>query len=154
MALSRARAFQEQAKLTEEKSKQKDIEKLFQLKVVKPGDAANFPKFGDSVAINYIAYLEDGTCIDNSLARGMPLNFILGAGQVIAALELVLLSLSRGERARIVVPPEYGYGDKGYPPIIPPKSVLLYEIELVTFSSVGSAEKILREKKESDPFAT
>ncbi len=55
---------------------------------------------------HYIAYLEDGTCFDNSANRGQPLYFILGSGQVIKAIELVLPILSRGERARIVVPSE------------------------------------------------
>lgn len=102
---------------------------------------------------HYITYLEDGTCIDNSLNRGQPLYFILGAGQVIPALEMVFPTLSRGEKAKIVIPPEYGYGEKGYPPLIPPKATLLYEIELVTFSSVGHAERLLRERKQVDPFA-
>jgi hypothetical protein len=55
---------------------------------------------------HYISYLEDGTCFDNSSNRGQPLYFILGAGQVIKGIELVLPILSRGERARIVVPAE------------------------------------------------
>jgi hypothetical protein len=61
--------------------------------------------------------------------------------------------MSRGEKARIVIPAEYGYGDKGYPPIIPPKAILLYELELISFSSVGTAERELRERKEKDPYA-
>lgn len=106
-----------------------------------------------SLCRHYVAYLEDGTCIDNSLQRGQPLYFILGAGQVIPALEMIFPTLSRGERAKIVVPPEYGYGEKGYPPLIPPKATLLYEVELVTFSSVGYAERQLRERKAVDRFA-
>jgi FK506-binding protein 1 len=102
---------------------------------------------------HYIGYLEDGTCFDHSYQRGQPLYFILGAGQVIPALEMVFPTMSRGEKARIVIPAEYGYGDKGYPPIIPPKAILLYELELITFSSVGTAERELRERKEKDPYA-
>jgi len=126
MALARSRVFQEQQ---EKEANEKSVEKLFQLKVVKAGDAVNFPKPGDTVCLHYIAYLEDGTAFDNSFNRGQPIYFILGAGQVISALEMVVPTLSRGSRARIVIPPEHGYGDRGYPPIIPPKATLLYEIE-------------------------
>lgn len=102
---------------------------------------------------HYSAYLEDGTCFDNSVNRGQPLYFVLGAGQIIAGIEMVLPILSRGAVARLVVPFEYGYGERGYPPIVPPKSILLYEIELITFSSVGNEERLLRERREKDPFA-
>lgn len=90
---------------------------------------------------------------DNSLNRGKPLYFILGAGQVIPALEMVIPLLSRSQKAKIVVPPDYGYGERGYPPIVPPKATLLYELELITFSSVGTTERLLRERKAVDPFA-
>jgi peptidyl-prolyl cis-trans isomerase A (cyclophilin A) len=55
---------------------------------------------------HYAAYLEDGTCFDNSKNRGQPLYFIYGASQVIPGIEMVLPILSRGEKARIVIPAE------------------------------------------------
>lgn len=55
---------------------------------------------------HYSAYLEDGTCFDNSSKRGQPLHFILGAGQVISGIEMILPLLSRGTIARLVIPPE------------------------------------------------
>mmetsp|Transcript_4238 Transcript_4238/g.5822 ORF Transcript_4238/g.5822 Transcript_4238/m.5822 type:complete len:141 (+) Transcript_4238:6-428(+) len=123
------------------------IEKKYYLKIIHPGDAVNFPRHGDSVAVNYAGFLEDGSCFDNTYNRGQPIYFILGAKQVIAAWEDVLPVLSRGEKARIVVPPELGYGDRGYPPIIPPRATLTFEIELMTFTSVGHVERLHRERK-------
>eukprot|EP01038_Epipyxis_sp_PR26KG_P012005 gene12005-16073_t len=134
------------AKAAREKKEKKQADHL-QLKVLKPGDALNYCNFGDTVSLHYVGYLEDGTCFDNSYSRSQPIYFILGAGQVIRAFEQALSVMSRGEKVKIVVPPEDGYGDKGYPPIIPPRSTLVYEIELIGFSSVGQAERLHREKK-------
>ena len=51
--------------------------------VLKPGDAFNFPKIGDSCSIHYNSTLLDGTMVDDSYKRGQPINFVLGAGHVI-----------------------------------------------------------------------
>ncbi len=55
---------------------------------------------------HYAGYLEDGTCFDNSWQRGQSINFLLGSKQVIEAIELVVPLLSRGEKARLVIPSE------------------------------------------------
>lgn len=52
--------------------------------VLTPGDAFNFPKNGDSCSVHYTSSLLDGTMIDDSYKRGQPINFVLGAGHVIA----------------------------------------------------------------------
>mmetsp|Transcript_5229 Transcript_5229/g.11567 ORF Transcript_5229/g.11567 Transcript_5229/m.11567 type:complete len:151 (-) Transcript_5229:1087-1539(-) len=143
MALSRAAQ-----KDVKQRENIKNIETLLDLKILKPGDAVNFPKQGDSVSVHYKGFLQDGTCIDDSFERGQPVYFILGAEQVLKGFEVVLPVLSRGEKAKITLTPDLAYGDKGYPPIIPPKSTLIFEIELLTFSSIGHAERRTREKRE------
>ena len=115
--------------------------------VTKPGDAVNFPRKGDTVAIHYTAHLEDGTQIDDSYARSQPIYFVLGGAsgvsQVIPGFEQVIPIMSRGEKARLVIPPDMAYGDLGYPPIIPPNSHITYEIELLSFSSIGTTKEHL-----------
>jgi hypothetical protein len=108
------------------------------IKTVKPGNASNFPKFGDSVCVQYEAFLSDGTLFDSSYRRNQPLYFKLGSGQVISAFEFALPTMSRGQKIRMTVPPHMGYGDEGYPPIIPPRATLKYELELVTFANADA----------------
>ena len=48
---------------------------------------------------------------------------------------LALEQMSVHQRIELTVPPEYGYGMNGYPPIIPANATLIYEIELLAFSA-------------------
>jgi len=126
MSLARQQKYEEQ-----DSNKKKEL----QLKIIKAGDAIYFPKQHDSIAMHYIGYLADGTMFDNSYNRGQPIYFILGGGHVILGWEQVCPLLSKGEKARIIVPPHLAYGDRGYPPVIPPLATLTYELELLTFTS-------------------
>ena len=112
--------------------------------------ALNHPKMGDSVAIHYTAYLLDGTMIDNSYNRGLPIHFVLGGEQVIPGFEQVLPSMSKGQKSKVTVPPEIAYGDVGYPPIIPPNATIVYELELLSFTSIGSTTEFLNMKGNSN----
>ena len=142
--------------IAKEEERYRRIISTYKLKILHAGDAVNFPKEKDSCSIHYIGKLEDGTVFDNTYNRGQPVYFVLGAKQVIKAIEEALPILSRGEKARLVVPPECGYGERGYPPIIPPNAVTIYDIELVSFSTIGEAERLHREarkKKEEEDKA-
>jgi FK506-binding protein 1 len=104
------------------------------VRTLRPGDATNYPAKGQTCRIHYVGQLEDGTCFDSSRVRGLPFEFRLGAGQVVAGFEEVLPAMSRGQIAVVRVPPERAYGLRGYPPIIPPGATLIFEIELISFA--------------------
>ncbi|RHY33677.1 hypothetical protein DYB32_002029, partial [Aphanomyces invadans] len=79
--------------------------------------------------------LDDGTLFDSSRERGRTFEFKVGAGQVIRGWDEGIKKMSKGQIARLELPPSFGYGEHGYPPIIPPHATLYYEIELLTFCS-------------------
>ncbi|KAL1741670.1 FK506-binding protein 1A [Schizophyllum fasciatum] len=96
-----------------------------------PGDGNNFPKKGDQVTLHYVGTLVDGTEFDSSRERGVPFVTKIGIGRVIKGWDEGVMKLSIGEKARLVCTPDYAYGARGFPPIIPPNSTLCFEVELV-----------------------
>ncbi|XP_023333116.1 peptidyl-prolyl cis-trans isomerase FKBP2 [Eurytemora carolleeae] len=88
-------------------------------------------KKGDSLHMHYTGTLQDGTEFDSSIPRGQPLVFTVGTGQVIKGWDQGLLNMCAGEKRKLVIPPELGYGSTGAPPKIPGDSVLIFEVELV-----------------------
>jgi peptidylprolyl isomerase len=66
-------------------------------------------KTGDTVRINYSGRLTDGTEFDSSAGRE-PLQFTLGAGQVIPGLEAHVEGMETGSRSTVTIPPEAAYG--------------------------------------------
>lgn len=86
---------------------------------------------GDTLSANYVGMLENSTVFDNSYDRGQPIEFVLGAGQLIKGWELGLLGMKEGGKRKLIIPPSLGYGAKGAGGVIPPNATLLFEIELV-----------------------
>jgi len=41
-----------------------------------------------------------------------------------------VVKMSLGEKARLTISPDYGYGERGFPPVIPPSSELIFDVEL------------------------
>lgn len=87
---------------------------------------------GDTLAAHYIGTLENGTKFDSSYDRGQPLEFVLGAGQLIQGWEFGLVGMKEGGKRKLVVPASLGYGAKGAGGVIPPNATLVFEIELVS----------------------
>jgi FKBP-type peptidyl-prolyl cis-trans isomerase len=83
------------------------------------------------ISVDYTGRLEDGTKFDSSLKPGgNPYRFTLGARQVIAGWDQGLLGMKVGGKRKLTIPPELGYGSRGKG-VIPPNSVLIFEIELL-----------------------
>ena len=99
--------------------------------IEKPGTGGAKPKHGSSVTVHYVGRLLDGTEFDNSRTRGNPTTFKIG--QVIEGWNQSLTDMTKGESRLIVIPPELGYGSRGYPGVIPPESFLVFEVELIDF---------------------
>jgi FKBP-type peptidyl-prolyl cis-trans isomerase len=89
------------------------------------------PKAGNIVQVHYTGWLTDGTKFDSSVDRGQPFEFRLGAGQVIAGWDQGVAQLKVGDKARLTIPPEMGYGARGAGGAIPPNATLVFEVELL-----------------------
>jgi FKBP-type peptidyl-prolyl cis-trans isomerase len=89
-------------------------------------------KTGDLVTVNYTGTLTNGTKFDSSLNPGRtPFQFRLGAGGIIEGWELGVLGMKVGEKRRLTIPPELGYGAAGAGALIPPNATLVFEIDLL-----------------------
>ena len=119
---------QEQSIKAREKKMQEALEKL-KIEVLKAGEGEE-AKNDDFVTANYIGMLEDGTKFDSSYDRGQPFSFYLGAGQVIKGWDLGILGMKVGEKRRLTIPPELGYGETGAGSI-PPNATLIFEVEML-----------------------
>ena len=89
------------------------------------------PAKGKKVKVHYTGKLEDGTVFDSSVKRGVPIEFTLGVGQVIKGWDEGIVDMKVGEKRQLIIPPDLGYGPNGYPPVIPPNSTLIFDVELV-----------------------
>jgi FKBP-type peptidyl-prolyl cis-trans isomerase len=92
------------------------------------GEAA---KSGDTVTVNYVGTLQDGTKFDSSIDRGQPFQFTLGQNRVIQGWELGVTGMKVGEKRKLTIPPELGYGSQGAGGVIPPNATLIFEIDLL-----------------------
>lgn len=86
---------------------------------------------GSIVSVHYTGALTDGTVFDSSIPRGTPFEFRLGEGSVIAGWEEGVKGMKVGEKRRLVIPSNMGYGSQGAGGVIPPNATLIFDIELL-----------------------
>lgn len=85
---------------------------------------------GDTVVVHYVGTLTDGKVFDSSVERGVPFTFVLGAGSVIRGWDEGLVGMRVGGKRRLVIAPDYAYGDRAIG-TIPANSTLVFDVELL-----------------------
>ena len=101
-----------------------------QKQIQKSGDNKHFPKPGQLVTVHYTGKLLNGKQFDSSVGK-QPFSFKIGMGQVIKGWDEGVATMSLGETSILRISPEYGYGARGAGGLIPPNSVLLFQVELL-----------------------
>lgn len=118
--------------LTEEINMNKD--EFIKITILKEGNGPE-AKSGDNISVNYTGMLTNNTIFDSNIdpkfGHTDPFIFSLGAGQVIQGWDRGIEGMKVGEKRKLEIAPEYAYGEYGIGEIIPPNSVLIFEVELL-----------------------
>ena len=99
--------------------------------ISKPDTCDKVASNGDMLSMHYVGTLESGAKFDSSYDRSEPFKFQIGVGQVIQGWEEGVLGMCVGEKRKLIVPPDLGYGDQGAGDIIPGGATLYFEVELI-----------------------
>lgn len=87
---------------------------------------------GHTVSAHYVGVaFSTGEQFDASWDRGQPLDFRLGAGQVIKGWDDGIAGMKVGGRRRLVIPAHLAYGNRGAGSAIAPGETLIFVVDLV-----------------------
>lgn len=99
-------------------------------KTLRSGDKIHYPKRGQQVTIHYTAAFLNKEVFDSTHLRRKPYSFRIGIDQTIKAFDIIL-KMSLGEHILIKVPWQLAYGELGLDNVVPPKTDVLFDIELL-----------------------
>ncbi|MFO7704101.1 MAG: FKBP-type peptidyl-prolyl cis-trans isomerase [Halopseudomonas sp.] len=100
-----------------------------QYEVITKGEGDQQPVESDVVTVHYEGKLVDGTVFDSSISRGEPVE--LPVNGVIPGWVETLQMMNVGDKWKVTIPSEMAYGARSPSPVIPPNSVLVFELELL-----------------------
>lgn len=99
---------------------------------------------GSQLQVDYAGGFLDGKLFDTSIEKRAkdadiynpnrdykPLPLTCGVGQVIKGWDEGLQLLNEGSEATFIIPAHLGYGERGYPPVIPANATLVFDVKLV-----------------------
>ena len=93
---------------------------------------------GKPVVVHYTGWLYDeskpdkkGSKFDSSKDRQVPFAFPLGGGKVIKGWDEGVVGMKVGGQRTLIIPSSMGYGERGYPGVIPPNATLIFDVELI-----------------------
>jgi FK506-binding protein 1 len=100
--------------------------------IIREGNGPS-PTKGQKVSMEYTGWLQEngqkGKQFDSSVGRG-DFDVTIGIGQVIKGWDEGVVQMKLGEKATLVITPDYGYGARGFPGAIPANSTLIFDVEL------------------------
>ena len=99
---------------------------------------------GVPVSVHYTGWLYDaklpggkGKKFDSSVDRGQPFVFPLGAKRVIRGWDEGVVGMKVAGKRTLIIPPQYGYGERGAGDAIPPNAALIFDVELIDVNPAG-----------------
>lgn len=99
--------------------------------IIQKNDAGAKIEKGNKVKFHFSGYFKDGKLFESTHDKGQPIEIKAGAGQLLPGWDEGLLLLKKGEKAKLFIPYTLGCGEEGRPPLIPGKSDLVFDIEII-----------------------
>jgi len=134
--------------LAENKKKKgvKTTESGLQYIVIKEGEG-ECPSDDDTVSVDYVGTLIDGTKFDSSYDRGQPATFPVNG--VIKGWTEALKLMKPGSKLKLFIPSELAYGERGAGNEIGPNATLIFEVELKDIKKASAPKAMGKEAEKA-----